>query len=483
MSRLNRVLDLFKRGDTINKVDEVQPPPKYPFGDLIIKNDDEIRASTAAYRKSLETDNDITAQMSGVVRTKEKEKLLDDIKIGSSSPADLTLEKQLESQLTTSPLVPSDKVIEKVNTELLDKYIPKGNRLRYDVNKIDSIKQDMPEKELLYKKFEATGNPTLIKSIQEKGIQEPIEIVISKKLSKNNTASVGQMLLSDGHHRLEAAKQLNLTEVPVTVRVKETLDITDLKNDPNPVLLDTKGLKEGNYYKLSDLDLDKRVSFDSTSRIPTDLIYKNLESSDAPKGLMSKPTEDLVPIMPVNQASLVDRGFDYKAGGEYVNPINKEILTNKNASSINIKIDPTMDIKGGRPQASMKAGGFDTDTVGSSGSAIKVNLIKPTSKGNKGKGWNFVSKNDDIEDTNTLIAVTQGNKHYYTLETDFSKGGNLKTYPNSKDEPRLRPTVNGKLEFGEIIGKIKMGKKDDAPVHNLYRKITTYSGGGFVSRR
>lgn len=276
MSRYNRALDLLKRGDIINKVDEVQPPPKYPFGDLLIKNDDEIRASTAAYRKKLETDNDITAQMSGVVRTKEKEKLLDDIGIGGSSPADLTLEKQLESQLTTSPLVPSDKVIEKVNTELLDKYIPKGNRLRYDVNKIDSIKQDMPEKELLYKKFEATGNPTLIKSIQEKGIQEPIEIVISKKLSKNNTASVGQMLLSDGHHRLEAAKQLNLTEVPVTVRVKETLDITDLKNDPNPVLLDTKGLKEGNYYKLSDLDLDKRVSFDSTSRIPTDLIYKNL---------------------------------------------------------------------------------------------------------------------------------------------------------------------------------------------------------------
>ena len=295
MSRVNRVLDLFKRGDTINKVDEVQPPPKYPFGDLIIRNDDEIRASTAAYRKSLETDNDITAQMSGVVRTKEKEKLLDDIKIDSSSPVDL-------------------------------------------------------------------------------------EVNVSK-------------------------------------------------------------------------------------------------------GLMSKPTEDLVPIMPVNQASLVDRGFDYKAGGEYVNPINKEILTNKNASSINIKIDPTMGIKGGRPQASMKAGGFDTDTVGSSGSAIKVNLIKPTSKGNKGKGWNFVSKNDDIEDTNTLIAVTQGNKHYYTLETDFSKGGNLKTYPNSKDEQRLRPTVNGKLEFGEIIGKIKMGKKDDAPVHNLYRKITTYSGGGFVSRR
>ena len=60
MSRYNRALDLLKRGDIINKVDEVQPPPKYPFGDLLIKNDDEIRASTAAYRNKLETDNDIT---------------------------------------------------------------------------------------------------------------------------------------------------------------------------------------------------------------------------------------------------------------------------------------------------------------------------------------------------------------------------------------------------------------------------------------
>ena len=72
MSRYNRALDLLKRGDIINKVDEVQPPPKYPFGDLLIKNDDEIRASTAAYRKKLETDNDITKQMSGFKKSVEE---------------------------------------------------------------------------------------------------------------------------------------------------------------------------------------------------------------------------------------------------------------------------------------------------------------------------------------------------------------------------------------------------------------------------
>tara|TARA_R100001369_G_C3266363_1_gene159145 strand:+ start:57 stop:734 length:678 start_codon:yes stop_codon:yes gene_type:complete len=70
MARIPRIFDLIKQGKRINEVDEVIPKSKYPFGNLIIKNDDEIRASTDAYRKQLEIDNDITRSMSGLEDTK-----------------------------------------------------------------------------------------------------------------------------------------------------------------------------------------------------------------------------------------------------------------------------------------------------------------------------------------------------------------------------------------------------------------------------
>ena len=72
MARIPRIFDLVKQGKRINEVDEVIPKPKYPFGNLIIKNDDEIRASTDAYRKQLEIDNDITKQMSGFKKSVEE---------------------------------------------------------------------------------------------------------------------------------------------------------------------------------------------------------------------------------------------------------------------------------------------------------------------------------------------------------------------------------------------------------------------------
>ena len=75
MARIPRIFDLIKQGKRINEVDEVIPKPKYPFGNLIIKNDDEIRASTAAYRNKLETDNDITRSMSGLEDTKITKKV------------------------------------------------------------------------------------------------------------------------------------------------------------------------------------------------------------------------------------------------------------------------------------------------------------------------------------------------------------------------------------------------------------------------
>jgi hypothetical protein len=172
-------------------------------------------------------------------------------------------------------------------------------------------------------------------------------------------------------------------------------------------------------------------------------------------------TEKAIPVMPVNQSSLEARGFDYQAGGRYINPITKEDLTGKNIGSANIKINPEKGIQGGKPQANFIVKNVGVSEVGSKGLNILTNLIKPSSKGKKA-GWFFINKNKDIdENINTLVAVVQDNKHYYTLETDFSKGANLKTYPNQKHEPRLRPSVKGNLEFGNIVAKINMGKYPD----------------------
>ena len=184
-------------------------------------------------------------------------------------------------------------------------------------------------------------------------------------------------------------------------------------------------------------------------------------------------SDERIPIRPINQSRLEASGLPYKAGGEFTDARTKEILTNKNASSVNIKVKTNEPPKGGMPQASMDAAGLDAEEVGSSGPKIYTNLVKPTSKGNKA-GWKWLSRKDENLDTNTLVSVVQRNKHYFTLEADFSKGAKLQTYPNNLSEPRLRPTANGKLEFGEEIGTISLsGKK-----HPVYNKITAFNEGG-----
>ena len=83
---------------------------------------------------------------------------------------------------------------------------------------------------------------------------------------------------------------------------------------------------------------------------------------------------------------------------------------------------------------------------------------------------------EGMEDIATLISVENKGKHFYTIETDFSKGVNLKKYPNSKTEPRLRPTVVGEIEIGPQIGTISVRGKE----HPVYQNIRTFNKGGAV---
>jgi len=183
----------------------------------------------------------------------------------------------------------------------------------------------------------------------------------------------------------------------------------------------------------------------------------------------------LIDVVPVNQANLKRFNLPFKEGGEYISK-EKGVLTGKNVGIAKVEIDPLMEIRGGRPMATMKVEKLDVPEVGSKeGTNIKVNLVKPTSTG-KTAGWKWLEVPESLKNVNTLVSVVKGNKHFFTLKTDFTKGANLKTYPKSKDEPRLRPTVKGNLDFGKVIGKINYRGKE----HPVYDTIKTFKSGGII---
>ena len=153
-------------------------------------------------------------------------------------------------------------------------------------------------------------------------------------------------------------------------------------------------------------------------------------------------------------------------GGDYLNPATGEVLSGRNVSSAKLSISPE-----GKP--SFKVSNDNVEEVGSVGKGktqIKTNWFK------KKAGWKWTKAPEGMEDIATLISVENRGKHFYTIETDFSKGVNLKKYPNSKTEPRLRPTVVGEIEIGPQIGNISVRGKE----HPVYQSIRTFNKGGAV---
>ena len=170
-------------------------------------------------------------------------------------------------------------------------------------------------------------------------------------------------------------------------------------------------------------------------------------------------------------------------GGDYINPKTGDVLTDRNVSSANIKINPD-----GKPSFNVSNDNIDNvGTLGKGNYGIKVNLfkrfsqkpkdgtIKADAKGN----WKWTKIPEGISpNTETIISVKHNNNHYFTLETDFTKGVSLKKYPNEKSEPRLKPTVIGKIELGQPVGEVNMrGKK-----RLVYNKIKTFNKGGLMTR-
>jgi hypothetical protein len=156
-------------------------------------------------------------------------------------------------------------------------------------------------------------------------------------------------------------------------------------------------------------------------------------------------------------------------GGKYLNPITGDDLTGMNVPSANIKINSD-----GKPSFTVTNQNVDSvGTIGKGNTQIKTNLFKSKA------GWKWKESSVDTDNINTVISVTHKGKHYYTLETDFSKGVTLKNYPESKTEPKLRPTVQGQVKMGNRIGTISVRGVE----HPVYDKVVTFAKGGLMARR
>ena len=196
-------------------------------------------------------------------------------------------------------------------------------------------------------------------------------------------------------------------------------------------------------------------------------------------------------VRPVNRDKLEELGIsreDYQ-GGAYLNPVTGENITSKSFGKARISTENKTGVEHTEVKPSMKvAEEVDETLKGSlykyqgqdrkSKAATKVNLLKPTSTKKK-RNWEWKSRDSDIEDTNQLVSIDHRGKHFYALNTRFSKGAKLETYPDNPDEPRLRPLLpEAKLKFGKVIGYINKSSSKGIKTHPVYKDVTAYSEGG-----
>ena len=329
------------------------------------------------------------------------------------------------------------------------------------------------------------------------------------KSSKEGVLGEGVYLTPNPEYASTYATGDTANVIPVTANIKNPLVVQSTGAEPSTDVLKALGVPEDKAFSITEkafddkLNITKEISTRARKKGYDAVVFKN-KDGDIQEIVAYKPdnissaigkkaeeaTPENIPVMPVNQAKLEEKGFEFKPGGEYVNPKTNEILTGRNVGFANIKIVPEMGVNGDRPMASFNVNNLDVPEVGTVGKGntdIKVNLIKPTSTGGNGRGWFWTDlKDKNFKDVNTLVSVhvPSKKKHYYTMETDFSKGANLKTYPKSRDEPRLKPTAKGTLDFEDQIGTIQMGKdKEGKPVmHPVYRKIVAKYAGGQIKK-
>ena len=142
--------------------------------------------------------------------------------------------------------------VEYVDTQTIADNVAQFNFPRYDVGKFggDLPSGNLSENPFLQEKFDASGQETLKENIFNEGIKEPIEVEV--------VFSDGGISISEGHHRLQAAIELGISEVPVVVTTKAKPRAAGIEV-MRPATLDTGGLQSGQTYSFSELGLEQRL--------------------------------------------------------------------------------------------------------------------------------------------------------------------------------------------------------------------------------
>ncbi len=196
-------------------------------------------------------------------------------------------------------------------------------------------------------------------------------------------------------------------------------------------------------------------------------------------------------VRPVNRDNLeqVGESREKYPGGAYLDPVSGENITAKSFGKARISTENKTGVDHTEVKPSMKVADEVDETLKGSlykyegqdrknKASTKVNLLKPTSTKKK-RNWEWKSRDPDIEDTNQLVSIDHRGKHFYALNTRFSKGAKLETYPDNPDEPRLRPLLpEAKLKFGKVIGYINKSSSKGIKTHPVYKDVTAYSEGG-----
>ena len=168
-----------------------------------------------------------------------------------------------------------------------------------------------------------------------------------------------------------------------------------------------------------------------------------------------KPTvrEQRVVPVPFNNPKMQEMfGVDNPVpGGNYIDLDTKEDVTGTTYAGGSIKIvdgKPVMETSDTKAEPATKSDGVK----------VRVNLYKQKA------GWKWI----DYDGPSTLVSTTIRGKHFFSLETDLQNSVSLETYPNEPSEPRLRPTTQGEVQLGNIIGNISVQGKP----RPVYDKVT-----------
>ena len=108
-----------------------------------------------------------------------------------------------------------------------------------------------------------------------------------------------------------------------------------------------------------------------------------------------------------------------------------------------------------------------------------VNLVNPSKKAKKRTKWKWADRDNDTDPIHTLVSVTSTNNlsienggnqkakspsgpHQYALKVNMNGATKLATFPDSKDQPRLRPVMYApNVELGPVVGEIFYGNSTE----------------------